>query len=311
MIRQERIFILGAGAIGIALAINLILNDRKLLIVRTSRDDISETKKTISLKNVEEKTVEVTVTTISLKKLTNINGIIIVTTKSYANESIAKQLKEKQINSPIVVMQNGLGVEEHFLGEGFQKIYRCILFATSQTLEKNYVQYKPIASSPIGIIQGKVEDLQNIVELLNTPGFEFIFEKNIHEVIWQKAIINSVFNSICPLIEVDNGIFYRNKEVLQIAIKIVKECVAVAEARRINLSNDKILEQILNISKLSGGQFISTLQDIQNKRKTEIASLNLEIARIAEALEPKVSTKITKLLGELILLKSENVINSL
>ncbi|MHA1991822.1 MAG: ketopantoate reductase family protein [Candidatus Hodarchaeales archaeon] len=311
MISQDRIFIFGAGAIGIALAINLILNDRKVMIVRTSREDISETKMTISLKNVEGENVEVPVTTISLKKLTNINGIIIVTTKSYVNESIAKQLKEKLINSPIVVMQNGLGVEEPFLNEGFQKIYRCILFATSQTLEKNHVQYKPVAPSPIGIIQGKVENLQNIVTLLNTSGFEFIVEKNIQEVIWQKAIINSVFNSICPLLEVDNGIFYRNKEVLQIAIEIIKECVAVASEIGIILSNDKIRDQIVNISKLSSGQFISTLQDIQNKRKTEIESLNLEIARIAEAGDVVVSTKITKLLGELILLKSENVINSL
>ena len=303
---NNRIFVLGSGAIGIALAVNLLLNNRDVLLVRTSRDDISETEITISMKDFKGEIVKTPVKVISLKKLNEIAGIIVVTTKSYVNESIVSLLKEKQIhNSPIVILQNGLGVEEPFITNNFQEIYRCVLFATSQIIDKDFVQYKPVAPSLIGRIKGKSENLQTIVEMLNTHNFEFIQEENIQKVIWEKAIINSAFNSICPLLEVDNGIFYRNKDVLEIATKIIRECMMVAKAMKIDLSEDKILTQLLAISNRSSGQFISTLQDIQNKRKTEIESLNLKIAQIAETLDSKPSTEITALLGKMILLKSE------
>ena len=214
-------------------------------------------------------------------------------------------MKEKIINSPIIILQNGLGVEEPFLNQEFNEIYRCVLFATSQLIETDFVQYKPIASSPIGIIKGKIENLNAIVEILTTPRFEFKGEEDIKTIVWEKAIINSAFNSICPLLDIDNGIFYRNKEILALGMKIVRECINVAKIAGIDISEDKIQKQILNISNLSTGQLISTLQDIQNNRKTEIQSLNLEIVRIAKSLNQKVSTTTTELLGKMILFKSE------
>jgi len=60
----------------------------------------------------------------------------------------------------------------------------------------------------------------------------------------------------------------------------------------------------LNISEISTGQLISTLQDLNNKRKTEIEFLNLEIARIAKTHNQRSQIKITELLGKLIRIKS-------
>jgi ketopantoate reductase len=41
---HDRIFILGSGAIGLALAVHLYNNDREVILVRTSRDGLSERK---------------------------------------------------------------------------------------------------------------------------------------------------------------------------------------------------------------------------------------------------------------------------
>lgn len=302
---HDRIFILGSGAIGLALAVHLINHNREAILVRTSRDDVSEKKIVVSMKNVKGEITKAAINMISLSKLEELNGIIVIATKSYVNEIIALKLLKKKINSPLVVMQNGLGVEDPFIKRSFSEIYRCILFATSQTFQDYFIQYKPVAPSPIGIIKGNNHNLQKIVAMLDTPGFQFSIEERIQEKIWQKAIINSVFNSICPLLEIDNGVFFRNEEVTRIASEIIKECLLVASASGINLTADQLLQQVLKISELSNGQFISTLQDIKNKRETEINSLNLEIARIAEKLELKMHVEKTELLGRLILIKSE------
>ncbi|MHA2304949.1 MAG: ketopantoate reductase family protein [Candidatus Hodarchaeales archaeon] len=302
---QKSIFILGSGAIGLALAINLVNHDRNVILVRTSKEDFSKEKIEVSLKNVHGEIVKASITMVSLNKLKTLTGIIVIATKSHVNDIIATKLKERKVISPLVIMQNGLGVEEPFIGRGFSEIYRCILFVTSQTINDYYVRYRPIKPSPIGIIKGDNQKLQEIVATLNTLEFEFFLERKIQEKIWEKAIINSVFNSICPLLDIDNGIFFRNKEITRLASEIIKECITVALASGMALNEKQILQQVLNISEISTGQLISTLQDIRNKRKTEINSLNLEIARIAEKHDLTKQIEKTELLGKLIQFKSE------
>jgi 2-dehydropantoate 2-reductase len=302
---NDRVYVLGAGAIGLALAAYLKLENRDVVLVRTSRDDVAEKEANISILAAEDEEIDVQVNMISLEKIEHLDGIVVIAAKSYANEMIAEKLTKKKTQSPIVVMQNGLGVEEPFLSAGFSEIYRCVLYSTSQRIEEHMVRFRPISDSPIGIVRGNEQSLQKLVEALHTPGFPFSTEKKIQEKVWQKTTLNSVFNSICPLLEVDNGIFHRNDEVAQIALEIIKECISVASAIGIKLDVGQLRLQMLAISRAADGQFISTLQDIRNNRETEMKSLNMEIVRIAEEQEPRVQVDKTKLLGEMILLKSE------
>jgi 2-dehydropantoate 2-reductase len=144
-----------------------------------------------------------------------------------------------------------------------------------------------------------------VTEKLSNPYLIFQPEENIQPVIWTKAITNCVFNSICPLLEIDNGIFWRHEKALNLAKRIIDECVIVAASEGILLNADRVVEKLLLISKSSDGQLISTYQDIIHRRKTEIESLNVAIARIADKLEVKGLAKETGLLGELIQIKAE------
>ncbi len=64
------------------------------------------------------------------------------------------------------------------------------------------------------------------------------------------------------------------------------------------------MEQLLQISRSSDGQLISTLQDIRNGRETEIEFLNLEMARMAAAQHPRIDLPRTELLGKMTLAKA-------
>src|SRR5690349_22860878 len=59
------------------------------------------------------------VETVSLSNLTHIDGTIVIAAKSYANPAIAQALRDKAATGPVVVLQNGLGVETPFLDAGF------------------------------------------------------------------------------------------------------------------------------------------------------------------------------------------------
>jgi len=300
---EKTIYILGSGAVGFPLAVFLANAGRRVVAVRTSRKDIQKDTITISVHNGANH-ISAPIETVSLSKLTNLDGTIVITAKSYANEAIALELKDKAATGPIVIMQNGVGVEKPFLGAYFSPIYRCILYVTSQSTSEYEFSFRPITSSPIGIVNGDESGLKQCVEDLTTNGFPFRSETNIQREIWKKAIINSVFNSICPLLDVDNGVFARDENVSNLAREVVRECVILTDRLKMGLSESELMEQIMRISKGSDGQLISTLQDIKNGRPTEIEFLNLEIARVAASMQPSLHLPRIELLGKMILAKS-------
>ncbi len=300
---KETIYILGCGAVGFPLAAYLANAGRTVVAVRTSRKDIARHTITVRVDNGANH-IRTRVETISLSNLTNLDGTIVITAKSYANKAIAQELKDKAATGPMVIMQNGVGVEKPFLDGNFSPLYRCILYVTSQAGSEYDFTFRPVTSSPIGIVKGNESGLKKCVEDLTTDEFPFRSEANIQREIWKKAIINSIFNSICPLLEVDNGVFVRDEETANLAREVVRECVTLTDRLNLGLSESEIMEQIMLISKRSDGQLISTLQDIRSGRQTEIASLNLEMARVAAAMQPKLHLPRIELLGKMILAKS-------
>jgi 2-dehydropantoate 2-reductase len=299
---KETIYILGSGAIGFPLAAYLANAGRTVVAVRTSRKDVPRGTITVTVRNGANR-ISAPIETISLSKLTSVDGTIIIATKSYANKAIAQELKDKAARGSVVIMQNGVGVEKPFLDAHFSPIYRCILYVTSQATSEYDFTFSLITSSPIGIVNGNESDLKKCVEDLTTEGFPFRSEANIQREIWKKTIINSVFNSICPLLEVDNGVFARDAETANLAREVVRECVTLTDRLNMGLSESELMEQIIRISKGSD-QLISTLQDIRIGRQTEIEFLNLAIARVAASMRPSLRLPRIELLGKMILAKS-------
>jgi 2-dehydropantoate 2-reductase len=300
---KNPIYILGSGAVGFPLAAYLAHAGRDVVAVRTSRGDVPRSTITVSVRSGDER-LSAAVETVSLSQLESLDGTVVVATKSYANEAVAQELRSKAPASPIVVMQNGVGVERPFLDAQFPRVYRCVLYVTSQGIGEHEFSFRPVTASPIGVVSGDEAELERCVEALHTSGFPFRREANIQREVWKKAIINSVFNSICPLLDVDNGIFARDDGAADLAAEVVRECVALTDRLGLGLSEHELMEQLLLISKRSDGQLISTLQDIRLGRLTEIAFLNLEIARIAASLQPRLAVPKTELLGKLIAAKS-------
>ena len=301
----KTIYIIGAGAIGKTLAVFLKLKGRNVILIRGSVDQGFSTYEKIKIELPDQLTLEATIEVTSLSQLQLFDGIVVLTTKSFGNESLAKSLYPKIGHAPMVVMQNGLEVEQPFLQHGFPEVYRCVLFATSQLISENVIRYKSVAISQIGVIRGNHSQLQEIVAQLENDHFKFAASPNIQSIIWKKAIANSVFNSVCPLLEIDNGLFHRNDKAKEIATRVIKECVSIANEVGVTLEVQEVMNSLLMISKNSEGQLISTLQDIKMKRRTEIETLNFSIVNIARQLNKESWVTETKLLGELTKLKSD------
>ena len=298
---MEPVYIIGAGAIGKVLAVCLVNDGKKVVLLRGSVDHGEAHTENIRVTLSSREIIEAEVTIETLGNYRSLEGLVVLCNKSYGNAALADALKDKIGYSPLVLLQNGLDVERPFMD--FPSVYRCVLFVTSQPVSDTRLNFKQVSVSPIGRISGGAEtSLSQIAALLNTPYFGFRAEGDIQPIIWKKAIVNSVFNSVCPLLETDNGIFHRNSQALQIAESLVAECLCVAKEQGVNLNQAEVMDSLLLISRSSDGHFISTLQDIRNHRPTEIPTLNLAIAGMAAKEQAVIQTR---LLGRLTLLKSQ------
>jgi len=298
---MQHIYIIGAGAIGKVLAVFLTLAGKQVTLLRGSVDDGTSHTETMQVVLEDGHILEATVEVSTLSNFNVLDGIIVLTNKSYGNPNLATALKGKTAQSPVVILQNGLGVEQPFVSNGFPT-YRCVLFVTSQAIANNQTRFKPVSVCPIGAINGNDGMLNTIVENLSTQYFSFRSEANIQTITWKKAIINCVFNSVCPLLDIDNGVFHRNESAMAIAKRVIAECLTVAAKQGVTLQQQEVEEGLLAISRMSDGQAISTLQDIRNKRETEIDTLNFAIAQMAK--EDGMDVIETNLLGQLTKLKS-------
>ncbi len=305
MYNDRSIYILGFGAIGKALGVHLALSGRQVVIVRATGQSDPDAMTRVRMHGTDNNMLEAHLRVTSLTGLSELDGLVVLANKSFGNAQLAEKLRNKIGDSPIVLLQNGLGVEEPFMTEFFREIYRCVLFVTAQNISENEVRFKPVTTCPVGIEKGRREALAEVVKQLDTPGFRFVPHDDIKTVVWRKAIVNSVFNSICPLLEVDNGIFHRNDAALAIARSVIAECAAVARAEGVMIEEREAEEMLLQISRSSDGQLISTYQDILAGRPTEIETLNLQIAKCASRADPALPVVRTGLLGELIRLKEE------
>lgn len=302
---METIYIIGAGAIGQVLALALVQSGQRVVLLRGHTSQPQPQEQSICVETGTGTLWEATVTLDSLERYPVLEGPVVLTSKSFGNATLAQSLKGKTGTSPLMILQNGLGVEQPFLDAGFPAIHRCVLFVTSQFTQAGAIRFKPVDISPIGTIRGDAARLNDLVAQLSTPLFPFRAEAAIQPIIWKKAIANSVFNSICPLLETDNGIFHRDAGVMALAQRVIDECVSIAQASGVPLSAEEVTQSVLLISRLSDGQLISTLQDIRHKRPTEIDTLNFAIAGIARELQQPAAVPTTALLGVLTKMKSD------
>jgi 2-dehydropantoate 2-reductase len=296
------VYVVGSGAVGMALAACLTEAGRRAIAVRTSTPDLRERTETLVVAQPSDR-VEMPIASVGISMLHEIEGIVAVTAKSYANHHIARELAKKSKTGPLVILQNGVNVESPFIAAGFRELYRGVLYLTSQRTSDSEVSFHSIKSSPVGVVAGDDDGLDKVVNSLSTSRLPFHAEKRIQREVWKKAVINSVFNSICPLLETDNGVFMRDSQATELARQVVDECLLLTDKLGLDLTSGEMMEQILQISRSSAGQLISTLQDIRNGRETEIEYLNLEMARVAAAQQPRMSLPRTELLGRMIELK--------
>jgi 2-dehydropantoate 2-reductase len=225
---QKTIYILGAGAIGCPWAVHLAEAGRAVVAVRTSRHAIPPGTSTVTVRHGANR-ISAPVATISLAKLTHLDGTIVIATKAYAHPALVRTLTDKGATGPVVILHNGVGVEPPFLAAQCSPLYRGVRDVTSQATAADDLTWRAVPASPIGTINGNASGFEKGVAALTTDGVPCRVEANRPSEVWKTASSKAVFPSIGPLLEVDPGVCARDAGTAQLAREVVRACVTLTD----------------------------------------------------------------------------------
>jgi 2-dehydropantoate 2-reductase len=193
-----------------------------------------------------------------------------------------------QTDTLLLTLQNGIGHLE--LLKDKQKLPSMVLGVTAQganMVAPGHVRHAGDGLTRIGFLKSasfsKSLLLAKTCNLLNYGGIETVIVDNILDYVWSKLLINVGINALTAILRCPNGKLLESATTQEKLTKAVREGEAVARALGIQLTGDP-LTLTLDVCRKTGQNLSSMLQDVNNRRPTEIASINGEIAAAGKKL---------------------------
>ena len=210
--------------------------------------------------------------------------IILICVKSSntadAAEAIKTALKDDTL---IITLQNGIGNIETLKGIlGDHRIIGGITSEGATSLGAGKIRHAGRGSTVLGPRQKSGDAFEKTIEALNKSGFSTGSTDNINDLIWGKLIINVGINALTAITGLKNGELPRFEGTLDIMKEAVDEAVKVSKAKKVNLPFDDPLKKVLEVCENTSDNIASMLQDVLNKRITEIDYINGAICREGE-----------------------------
>ncbi|MBI5183583.1 MAG: 2-dehydropantoate 2-reductase [Nitrospinae bacterium] len=177
---------------------------------------------------------------------------------------------------PLLTLQTGMGnikTASSIIPE--KNILGGVTYNGATVLSPGRIRYVSPGETYIGEIDGKeTERVHHLLEVFKGSGIETKISDNIRGHIWSKAIIYSGINPLTAILRIKNGQLLDKIESINLLREIIKEGIEIAERSGRRLIYDEPYESLFYFCKKTSENLSPMLQDILNKRKTEIDALN-------------------------------------
>jgi 2-dehydropantoate 2-reductase len=287
-----KVAIIGPGALGCLLAASLTIKlDQQnktiptlelwLLDYKEERARYLREHGLILEEGKQKKTCRVKATT-DPEKIGPVDIIILCVKSTQVAATLQQTAKLVHADTLLVTLQNGIGHLK--LLKNVQKLPSIVLGVTAQganMVAPGHVRHAGDGLTRIGFPKSasftKSFLLAKVCNLLNYGGIETVIVDNILDYVWSKLLINVGINALPAIHRCPNGELLESAAIREKLSLAVREGEAVAQALGINLTGDP-LAATLEVCRKTGANLSSMLQDVNNRRLTEIDSINGEIA---------------------------------
>ena len=272
-----KIAIIGAGAMGSLYGGNLSKSGNDVYLVDIWEEHVKKIKNE-GLKILENDN-EIIVYPKAVTSVENVGAVdlaIIFVKSIHTGNAVKSNRTIFGENTMVLSLQNGYGnIEE--IGK-YIKLENIIAGTTAHgatLLGPGSIKHAGMGITHIGLLSGETNSkIEEILDILNKAGFDSVISDNVNKLIWEKLFINVGINALSAILKVKNGQLLEYEESMSIMKYAVTEAVNVAEASGMEFDIEKIIANVINVAKNTAENKSSMLQDVLNKRKTEIDTIN-------------------------------------
>jgi len=294
-----KIVIVGAGAIGSLFGALLAKNNTVVLVGRAPHITAIQHKGL----NINGKThLHVTLSAVeSVKDVPMSPNLILLTVKSYDTEAAIKQTLPLIRGETVVIsLQNGLDNIEKI--ENIVDKDRIVAGVTTHGAifsNPGVIRHTGKGKTFLGELDGTLSKrLENIVRIFNEAGIETQVSNDIVKEIWGKVIINSSINPLTAFFNCKNGYLLENPLLQKIVETISEESTNIAQAEGIKLTTPDMIQRTKEVIRDTASNYSSMLQSVQQRKKTEIDSMNGKLVTIGK--QHRIDASLNKILVELV-----------
>lgn len=253
------------------------INENGLVVQKRSYSTVSD--------GFEEINVKVNATT-SPEPIGKADVIIVLVKGMYTESSVENIKKIAKDDSIILTLQNGYGhtdiLKKHF---NLDNIAYGVSHIASGMVKPGVV--RPNFPDGPDIVLGSENKqlksrLEEVAADFNAGGCEAYYKDDIDVDIWEKLTVNCSVNATCGLVRLTARTAYSFQPFVDLGNEIIKEIIAVAEAKGIHLDPKKVIKLKNAVpveTSFIADHYPSTTQDIKAKKQTEIEFLNGAIVR--------------------------------
>ena len=293
------IIIFGAGAIGSLFGALLAEKNTVIMVGRPPHITcikqkgltiIGKTSLTVKIPAVESTT-----------ELSVPPDLILFTVKSYDTEAASSQVGTILHNQTLVVsLQNGLdNIEKMERNIEKKQILAGVTTHGAFFSKPGVITHTGMGTTILGELDGRPSTrIKKLTDVFNKSGIETKISNDITKEIWRKAIINSSINPLTAFLGCKNGYLLQNPLVEKIVECVCTESSMIAHGNGLQVSPREMIIRTKEVIQQTAQNSSSMLQSIQQKKKTEIDSINGILVRVGG--EKNIDTPLNRMLIELV-----------
>lgn len=212
--------------------------------------------------------------------------MVLLCVKSYKTKQVSQTISAWLPRDAVVVtLQNGVGnveILEHVFGK--ERILGGVTSEGATLLGPGKIRHAGQGETIIGPAGDPNGPAENLVSAFVQAGFKTKSADNVSDLIWGKLIINVGINALTAITRLKNGRLPEVSGTRLVLKEAVKEAVAVAAAKKVQLPYPDPLGRVMQVCEATADNVASMLQDVLKEKETEVDAINGAIVREGEAL---------------------------
>jgi len=203
--------------------------------------------------------------------------LIIIFVKSY---DTAQAILDAQPligpNSVVLTLQNGIGnLETITKVVGKERTLAGTTAHGATVIEPGHIHHAGKGETIIGEIDGSESlRLKKIKNFFESAGIETQITYDVKGLLWSKLLINIGINPLTAITGLRNGQLLDYEETRKIIARLLNEAQLLIDKKGIKLNYSDPFSKVEAVCQATSLNISSMLQDIRNKKKTEIDFIN-------------------------------------